>query len=843
MSTLHGASRAGDTKLVKQLLDQGVPVDEKDKEGNTALMKAILHGQTEVVKLLIDKGALFDAVDARGDSALLVLAGVDEDHLGRMAAFQVHRHLLQRSDVLASHTLATPETTPEARSGATGMAVLNLVRLAGSAAGRARKLRSSDPRSADGHQALFARLQLAAAACVQNDESGTARGDKEVQKLFRSKDGHKALEYAVQIEAKELLAQPVVQAYVMVAWRGPLDMDDLEAAWAQWLAVVIVLLLNLLFLLPLVVLVPALESWLTKSMDTGDGMNFYLLRLPAVKFGLECAADLALALALTVTPAADLATAPLAPLLLFWVASGLLREGGQVKGQASSSAIASLRARRLAHVREQFATIWIERARSCRAGGKICYAASLVALRWLACLLDRLTAYWADHINRVDATALVFSFAALVASLFRADDDEHATTVTRLAGGGGSALAGTATSLRAVAVLLLWFRLFRVLLISPRFGPFVRMFFRMLFGDLLNFLVLLFFLLVAFAASWTVLLAPHPSLVAQQFSGDEQVWRWTISPVAYLETAGCANELGGVDFFSTLQTLLEGALTGNDFFACARDSTKSPWAAWAISFMFVTLTTVLLLNMLIAMCAAKNKEQNPEKPLPHLTLPWTLTYHTARALRATAHVYRMAKTFDNISEAAATNYLFLFAQRTLALQNEPPTPSPLNALGLPCKGILLLWGLLCKKDKTPAPNETTPGAAAETLRASADEASTWRSTSSPSSSPSSVDQGTRGEETPRIEDSEETFTIKIAPLAREITEYILDHQDDAAQEDRWRTTMKRAMGKSFREQHKEVQAVKAALMHKVETEIQSMQLRFDEIAALISKQQSSEFRV
>ena len=198
----------------------------------------------------------------------------------------------------------------------------------------------------------------------------------------------------------------------------------------------------------------------------------------------------------------------------------------------------------------------------------------------------------------------------------------------------------------------------------------------------------------------------------------------------------------------------------------------------------------------------------------------------------------MAKTFDNISEAAATNYLFLFAQRTLALQNEPPTPPPLNALGLPCKGILLLWGLLCKKDKTPAPNKTTPGAAAETLRASADEAST----SSPSSS-RSVDQGTRGEETPRIEDYEETFTIKIAPLAREITEYILDHQDDAAQEDRWRTTMKRAMGKSFREQHKEVQAIKAALMHKVETEIQLMQLRFDEIAALISKQQSTEFRV
>ena len=63
-------------------------------------------------------------------------------------------------------------------------------------------------------------------------------------------------------------------------------------------------------------------------------------------------------------------------------------------------------------------------------------------------------------------------------------------------------------------------------------------------------------------------------------------------------------ELGGLDIVSTLQTLVEGALTGNDFFECARDSTKAREAAWAISLLFVTLTSVLLLNMLIAMCAA-----------------------------------------------------------------------------------------------------------------------------------------------------------------------------------------------------------------------------------------------
>jgi hypothetical protein len=450
---------------------------------------------TELVKLLIGKGASVDEVPK--DTALQALVDADEDQLGRMAAGLLYKHLLDGQE----GNVATP------------LAVLHLVRLAGSAAARARTLRSSDPRFADDHLVLFGRLQLAAAACVRNDASGEARGEEAVQQLFGSVDGLKALQHAVEINAKELLAQPVVQRYIKVAWRG--DLEDL--GW-EWLLVFVVLLLDLLFLLPLVVLAPALEPWLTEKLD-----SFYLLGLPVVKFGLECAADLALALALTLLPAADLATAPVAPLLLIWVGSGLQWEARQLMAPSSSDAKSRL-----------------------------------------ARMYARFSAYWADSINRVDATALLFSFAALVAFV-STDDSEDAT----------------ATSLRAAAVFLLWLRVIRTLLVSPTFGPFVLMFFRMLFGDVLYFLVLLLVLLVAFAASWTVLLEPQSSI------------------------AGCADELGGVDFHTTLLRLLEGALTGNDFFECARDSTSSPVAAWVITSVYVTLTAVLLLNMLIAMCAAQ----------------------------------------------------------------------------------------------------------------------------------------------------------------------------------------------------------------------------------------------
>ena len=53
-SPFHEACRAGDTERVRQLLEEGAPVDEKDEDGTTALMLASEYGHTEVVQLLLD---------------------------------------------------------------------------------------------------------------------------------------------------------------------------------------------------------------------------------------------------------------------------------------------------------------------------------------------------------------------------------------------------------------------------------------------------------------------------------------------------------------------------------------------------------------------------------------------------------------------------------------------------------------------------------------------------------------------------------------------------------------------------------------------------------------------
>ena len=80
----------------------------------------------------------------------------------------------------------------------------------------------------------------------------------------------------------------------------------------------------------------------------------------------------------------------------------------------------------------------------------------------------------------------------------------------------------------------------------------------------------------------------------------------------------------------------------------------------------------------------------------------------------------------------------------------------------------------------------------------------------------------------------QTFVEKMAPLAAKIAEYILDHEDDVAQEERWRTMMKRDTAKSFREQRAQVERVEAqirAQVQKVESQVETnqrdVQRRFD----------------
>lgn len=90
MGKLHDLSELGDLDGVRQLLDDGVSVDELDDSDETALHGAAAFGHTEVVRLLLERGAAVDQTD--GDelwTALMAAAGNGHSDVVRLCSSTV----------------------------------------------------------------------------------------------------------------------------------------------------------------------------------------------------------------------------------------------------------------------------------------------------------------------------------------------------------------------------------------------------------------------------------------------------------------------------------------------------------------------------------------------------------------------------------------------------------------------------------------------------------------------------------------------------------------------------------------------------------------------------------
>jgi ankyrin repeat protein len=68
------AALIGETAAVSALIDKGVAVNLKDRNGRTALMEASFSGHLETVKTLLEKGADVNAADNSGWTALMEAA-------------------------------------------------------------------------------------------------------------------------------------------------------------------------------------------------------------------------------------------------------------------------------------------------------------------------------------------------------------------------------------------------------------------------------------------------------------------------------------------------------------------------------------------------------------------------------------------------------------------------------------------------------------------------------------------------------------------------------------------------------------------------------------------------
>jgi len=74
IAAFAGASFSNNTQQVSEAIKKGMPVDQKDENGNTALMLASFDGHIETMQVLIAAGADINLHDSKGRTALMFAA-------------------------------------------------------------------------------------------------------------------------------------------------------------------------------------------------------------------------------------------------------------------------------------------------------------------------------------------------------------------------------------------------------------------------------------------------------------------------------------------------------------------------------------------------------------------------------------------------------------------------------------------------------------------------------------------------------------------------------------------------------------------------------------------------
>jgi ankyrin repeat protein len=95
----------GNTGRVKELILQGADINQRDYEGRTALMFAVVNGHYETMQVLLERGAEVNARSNQGGTALM--AAVLADDLKMVQALldkgaDLHARLLETNESAAA---------------------------------------------------------------------------------------------------------------------------------------------------------------------------------------------------------------------------------------------------------------------------------------------------------------------------------------------------------------------------------------------------------------------------------------------------------------------------------------------------------------------------------------------------------------------------------------------------------------------------------------------------------------------------------------------------------------------------------------------------------------------
>ena len=165
------------------------------------------------------------------------------------------------------------------------------------------------------------------------------------------------------------------------------------------------------------------------------------------------------------------------------------------------------------------------------------------------------------------------------------------------------------------ALLMLWGRIVRALLISPRFGRFIIMLIAMFAKDVVNFLVLATIIVVAFSMAALKMFEIEDGPAKLTKGGDAPLsedapfhWRRMSEDAPFHFTNLDCDTIFRSQWLTSLM-IFEGAITGSDHFDCVGASAK-PLASTFLFYLLYFISTLLLLNLLISAMAGSYAEND-----------------------------------------------------------------------------------------------------------------------------------------------------------------------------------------------------------------------------------------
>ena len=691
----------------------------------------------------------------------------------------------------------------------------------------ARRVRAIDETHGSELKALSDRVQLAVAGllCVKQGDANSGTGGASVQDfLEKFSEGETVLLAASKYEMKAVLSHPEIQRYSERLWWGWM-FDELKAHGAPTVLLFVAIFFSLvvqLALSPLVALLPFIGRWAQEGNHPGLTWLSRFFGVPVIDFLSASVCNMAfLVLLMYHASSGSMYNQPVGYMwfLAVWAFSDFWSELLELTDGFS-----------LKSMKKEFFAIFNENYRSEYTIDPF----NIFDLTSCTCATVSLFWYCIARTANVATPSI-----DILADAIEFDDVAEPMVFI-------SVHVSLVRWLLALAVFFGWMRMLRLLSMSETMGPFILMFLQM-FADIIQWLVLLVIILLSTSSALFVLHSlgspkPYSAISCgtkgtpfMRFEGSWiKMFEGSLIGEPYFDCMGIHNEYGSVDHwfawvFAVCFQIVVGLLLVNMLIAKMAKTFDSIWENQGVNFMFLRARTCMAWDEAPMVCS------------PFIALSWPAVVASKLwsifvgctvqiTTRAGVGAAERIKLLDDDASSSSMGASAVKPRRRGGGSSSSKNASP-KASHTASPKLAPVSGRASPPPIDQQMKASARGGASK-LRRGGDESSSRdgerkaNRQGTTRSMLTSVGARRSQEEATGSDGAQQTWTKQQeAEIVELLMNWILDHEDEVNQSERWRTTMQKKNAKRFDKVDKGINSLAASLKEVKKNQLAGVQVQ------------------